>query len=94
MSQVIYNRLIVFSDFYFATKAERDLQMARFSCKLYPLPPTIHSSCGLGIRFSAVDLGALLQTLQKNQITWSAIYEYTGSRDSARKIVIDKGYVG
>lgn len=71
------NRLILFTSFYFATKAEKVLQPL-FAVKLIPTPPQLDACCGLCLLCEAEALTQILETLRAQKISYFGIYTYEG----------------
>ena len=71
-----YNRIILFTSYYFATKAENALMEAKQAIVLVATPESLHYACGLCILCHKDRLAKVLRLLIDRKITWSGIYRY------------------
>ena len=80
------DRIILFTSYYFATKAEKVLEEAAISSRLIATPPALDEACGLCILFEHKDLEKVLDALLFGKISHSGIYEYQGPKAPVKKI--------
>lgn len=78
--------LIVFTDYYFATKAEKALKTATIKLQLIPTPAVLHHACGLCILCAKADLVQVLAVLKDARVTHSGVYEYDRAAKKCTKI--------
>lgn len=88
--------LILFTDYYFATKAEQVLQAAGIKLRLIPTPPILNNTCGLCILIKPCDgdedvrielKNQILQSLKEANISHSGLYGYNRKTHECAKIV-------
>ncbi|WP_288302032.1 DUF3343 domain-containing protein [Veillonella magna] len=82
--------LIMFTSYYFATKAETLFKEKGLVMKLIPTPPQLHHACGLCILLKRVDLGMALGYMRDNGISHSGVYSYGGSAKDCVKLSADE----
>ena len=80
--------LIVFTNYYFAYKAEKMLQAEGIKLQLIPTPPALHNMCGLCILCAQADLERILELLQAAHITHSGLYTYDRASKKCTKVQI------
>ncbi len=81
----VWDTVILFTDYYFGTKAEAVLQ-SQFPVKLIPTPPALHNACGLCLLLERKSLALVLAVLTKAKITYTGVYEYLGPTVAGAKI--------
>lgn len=86
---MIRNRVILFTSYYFATKAETVLIEANQSILLVATPESLHYACGLCILCNSVRLENILGLLAEQQITWSAVYRYEKFSGPYEKLLLE-----
>lgn len=82
----ILNRLILFTSYHFAAKAEKYLLAHDMKIKLMATPPQLTRFCGLCISLSEEDLERAKKLLVEDKITYTSIYTYEGIHKSCEKI--------
>lgn len=84
--------LILFTDYYFATKADALLAKEGIKHQLIPTPTALDNTCGLCILLPKEQLhSSLLEVLTKLQqahISHSGIYAYDKSRQVCERLTI------
>lgn len=87
--------LILFTDYYFATKAEQVLQAKGIKLKLIPTPPILNNTCGLCILIKPGDGAEEIRMELKNQIlsilkgasiSHSGLYSYNRKTHECEKV--------
>ena len=87
--------LILFTDYYFATKAEQVLQAEGIKLRLIPTPPILNNTCGLCILVKPYDgdedvrmeiKKQILQLLKGANISHSGFYRYNRSTQECEKL--------
>ena len=80
------DRIILFTSYYFATKAEKVLAEAAIPSRLIATPPALDEACGLCVLFKQKDLEKVLDALFRGKVSHSGIYEYQGPKAPVKKI--------
>ncbi|SUP43660.1 DUF3343 domain-containing protein [Veillonella criceti] len=80
--------LIVFTDYYFATKAEKVLKAADIKLQLIPTPAVLHHACGLCILCAKDDLVRVLAVLKEARVSHSGVYEYDRAAKKCSKLTV------
>ncbi len=80
------DRIVLFTSYYFATKAERALKDAGIAIRLIATPPVLHEVCGLCILFHHQDMEKVVEILLLSKISHSGMYEYGGTKVPVKKI--------
>lgn len=70
------DRVILFTSYYFADKADSVLREAGLAHQLIATPPEIHEACGLAVRCESAILHDVLSCLQAHNISRSGVYTY------------------
>lgn len=83
----VWDTVILFTDYYFGTKAETVLQ-SQFSVKLIPTPPALHNACGLCLLLERASLALVLAALAKEKISYTGVYEYLGPNVAGAKLIV------
>ena len=83
----VWDTVILFTDYYFGTKAEAVLS-PRFNVKLIPTPPALHNACGLCLLLERSSLKDACQKLADEKISYSGVYEYLRPQVERPKIVM------
>lgn len=87
--------LILFTDYYFATKAEQVLQAEGVKLSLIPTPPILNNTCGLCILIRPYDddegicleiKNKILQILKGANVSHSGFYRYNRSTQECEKL--------
>ncbi|MCF0156331.1 MAG: DUF3343 domain-containing protein [Veillonella sp.] len=76
--------IILFTSYYFADKADKELTAAGIPPFLVATPPEIHDACGLALRIEAGLLEQVLAFLEDHKISRSGIYTYEKGIESQR----------
>ena len=78
--------IVVFSTSQAAAQAEIKMQAVGFECRLISLPEQINAGCGLVLQFSLFDKKEIKDSLQKEKITISGIYEVTLTKSRQKTV--------
>lgn len=80
------DRIVLFTSYYFAVKAEKVLQEARVPFRLIATPPVLEEACGLCILFHHQHMEQVVDVLVLNKISHSGMYVYRGAKEPVQKI--------
>ena len=83
---MVYERLILFTSYYFATKMESLAQKAGFSVQLIATPATLSHACGMCIVCGEKEIKGLVQLMKEKGISHSGIYQFKGLREPVIKL--------
>lgn len=83
-----FDRIIAFTSYYFAQKAEAAFKQYGIEQQLIATPPSLHNMCGLCILFSQNDLKTILEIMKNEKISHSGIFTYKGVHTPCEKIEI------
>lgn len=81
-----YNRLIAFTSYYFATKAEQVLKERGHGIQLIATPPALHNMCGLCIIVMSEELKEIVSLLREEHISHSGVFTYAGPKGHCEKL--------
>lgn len=82
--------LIVFTNYYFAYKAEKLLLAEGIKLQLIPTPEALHNMCGLCILCAQADLARILDVLHEAHISHSGLYTYDRAAKKCTKLHISE----
>ncbi len=71
-----YDGIILFTSYYFAAKAERELNEAGEAVLIIATPKALHHACGLCLLFKRERLKQVQSIMQHAHINWTGIYGY------------------
>jgi len=80
------NRLILFTSYYFATKAETYLKGNGIPIKLIATPPQLNDCCGLCILLGEEDVEQAKALMVKGKISHSGIFTYSNTKEECYKL--------
>lgn len=80
------NRLILFTSYYFATKAEKYLKENGVTIKLIATPPQLNDCCGLCILLAEEDIERAKELMVKGKISHSGIFTYSNTKEGCHKL--------
>lgn len=89
---MVYNRLILFTSYYFASKMENLAKEARLSVQLIPTPASLSHACGMCIICQEEELSQLVSVMKQNGISHSGIYQFNGPHQKVYKLPL-KGII-
>ncbi len=83
------DRIILFTSYYFAKKAEEVMKESHIEGQLIATPPALHNACGLCIILVASSLYPFLSLLREKGISHSGAYTYSSPFEPSHKVEID-----
>lgn len=86
----MYDRLLYFSDLYFANKAEMLFIEYGLKIQLIPTPEQLSHACGICILLLKDDLTNALELMRKHHISWTGVYVYINRKERLEKLHIKR----
>lgn len=85
-----YNSVILFTSYYFATKAERELKALGEQVCIAATPEALHHACGLCLLSYRKDMARLIEEMKALQISWTGLYEFEEFKGPYHRIEEDE----
>ncbi len=82
--------IVSFNSTHHAIRTDKILSENNINSRTLPTPREITASCGISIRFLAVDIEKVSKTLKENNIEYKGIYKIS-KKDNSQKEVVEIG---